>query len=281
MTYERSQVRVLPSPQESTVFVLAPYLGYNLARFGSTEMLKKKIALLIHGWPQPLDKKGDIYQYFVKRGYAVVMPRYFEFIDADTTMEGLAKQIVKELKGREPAAILGHSIGSLVVPYLAKIFPKAKLIFIGGGVRVRPKGTLLRAAMAIGKTPGVFPFMAFLRVLPRKHLIFFWGKTGQLFDGSKKDLWEAERQINNFLALSGRRVINIVRLFVKNDNTPVLRKIKNRSIVFAGEADRLMPTERGVEINSLLRNAILVTNGKAHGHIFKKKSWLILDKLLN
>ena len=72
----------------------------------------------------------------------------------------------------------------------------------------------------------------------------------------------------------------IVRFIHGADNTELLKKIKNRTIIFNGEKDLFMPAERGLLLHRLLVNSELVINDGEHFNVFGEKDLPRVDQFL-
>ncbi len=242
------------------------------------------IAVLIHGYPGPITKDHPLYKYFDDRGYSIIS-QYLFSTDFKFTQEEIKKQIEKELGGREPDVIVGVSFGGLVAPYLAKVFPKAKLILIATGPYVKTKIGLLNKLLTLEETSSLLsPFQWVIDHAPT----WLYSIVYKLFihpvssPEERKLLEEHIKQNWGYLKdiplSENKEVLDFV---VSTDNTVLLRSLKNATLIFAGEGDTLVSFELSLRVHKLIKGSVLVkTNKSLHYEIFGKENYRELDDFL-
>jgi pimeloyl-ACP methyl ester carboxylesterase len=242
----------------------------------------EKNVLILHGWPQPVTKDSMYYKYFEEKGYSVVAPQLFtrEFV----LDENDAKiYIEKQLLGKKPDVIVGISLGGLLVPAFAEDYPNAKLILIATGPKLEPQATGFRMLLDIAKNKRVLSLLNVLKFLPQKVLFAFYEFVNP-FRGDKvqreiyvKDMRDNFKYIISIPIEEESEIVNFVS---STDNTELLKTLKNKTIIFAGHNDPMMPTNLGEKLHKLLVNSQLMLNEGGHFNVFTENNFKDLDKFL-
>ncbi|SRR3989344_3043342 len=102
----------------------------------------KRVVLILHGWPR-IDSDSLIFKNFRRNKYTIICPYLF----SDTfpfDLSGITKQVKLSLQGFNPDAIVGISLGGLILPKIARNYPKTKLIFVASGVTASLQSSVFR-----------------------------------------------------------------------------------------------------------------------------------------
>ncbi|KKQ91989.1 MAG: hypothetical protein UU16_C0013G0018 [Candidatus Woesebacteria bacterium GW2011_GWA2_40_7] len=113
----------------------------------------EKTALILHGWPQPVEAGSINYpylEYFQSKGYTVFAPKLFtkDFVLKEPDAK---KYIENLLGGKKPDVIVGISLGGLLLPKIAKDYPNAKLVFIASDPKIQPESVGFKSVLHLAK----------------------------------------------------------------------------------------------------------------------------------
>jgi pimeloyl-ACP methyl ester carboxylesterase len=239
-----------------------------------SSQIMTKVALVLHGWPESRTEDSFYYKYFKDRGYDVLAPNLF---DGSFTFDihNVGSRIKKQLRSRKIDVIVGISMGGLILPYIAKDHPGAKLIFIASGAHLKSKSGFFNLAFTLLRKQYILKSIAWILLLPDSVLKFFY-QLANPFTGSGRDLLAYEKDmLHNIKTIKGipvEKETEIINFVSKVDNTDLLRGIKNASLIYNGRKDLLMPAERGEELHQLLKNSQLIINGGEHFDVFTEKN---------
>jgi pimeloyl-ACP methyl ester carboxylesterase len=241
-----------------------------------------KTALIIHGWPSPVDPNSLYYKDFEKWGYDVVAPEIFS-TDFILTLENVKKFIEKELNARRPDVIIGTSMGGLIVPHIAKDYPGAKMILIATAPKLKPKDRGFKFLIDIAKNKNLLNALNIVKILPRRFLYKFYGLFNP-FNGveNKKQAYMDDMKYNfkYILSIPISKEGEIVDLITSLDNTKLLKTLKNKTLIFSGENDFLMPQNQGNGLCELLSNSRLITSHGSHWDVISEPSFVEMKKFL-
>jgi len=243
--------------------------------------MSKKV-LIIHGWPQPVAKENILYQYFTDKGYEIVSPYLFD-LEASFNLENAVNEIKRNLKNEEPEIIAGFSLGGLLIPYLAKEFHNAKLIFIATGTCFSPTSKLFRQLLfAIDKTG--FLLLKIIYFLPQKLLRLLYETINLSL--CKDDLlkkYESYMKANFQYSrkIPMKRQLEIIRFAKCTNSTPLLSEIKNKSIIFSSVNDFWIPISEGEKLKAMLKNSKLIITQGTHFNVFTKENFADIDNFLS
>jgi pimeloyl-ACP methyl ester carboxylesterase len=241
-----------------------------------------KTALIIHGWPSPIDPNGPYYKHFREWKYDVISPEIFS-TDFILTLENVKKFILKELDGRSPDIIIGTSMGGLIAPHIAKDYPEAKMILIASAPKLKPKDRGFKLLIDIAKNKNLLSALNIVKILPRRFLYKFYGLFNP-FNGveNKKQAYMDDMKYNfkYILSIPISKEGEIVNLITSLDNTELLKTLKNKTLVFLGENDLLMPQDQGGSLCELLSNSRLITSHGSHWDVISEPSFVEMKKFL-
>ena len=232
-----------------------------------------KIAVLIHGYPEPIHENHSLYRYFSKEGYAIISLYLFSS-KFKLTQEDVKKYVDRGLNGREPDVIVGVSLGGLIAPYLAKDFLGAKLVLIATGPYVRKK-------IPIALLP---PIQWLIVHMP----VWIYSIVYKLFNRQKikpeerKKLEEhIEQNWGHLKNISLNENKEVIDFLTTTDNRKLLQSLGNETMIIAGN-DNLMPLELSMEMKSLIKRSTLVSSGKRlHFEVFSEANYQQLTDFLN
>ena len=229
----------------------------------------KKLAVMINGLSAPIKDSYFLIGKLERLGYEVIRIE-------PILSEGLAKVVV------EPSLIFGWSMGGFLAPDLALKYPRAKLILVGTGVRVNPSEATARALFEmIGKEWGLKLLGASLD-LPDAMLLKGYEQLNRIPDPEVQEKYrqQMEENINLFRKLPEDQLKYLIEFLRGVDNENKLKKIKNKTLVFCGKRDKLMPINEGQKIANLIENSMLVLTDGGHYNVIGEKELPIIEKFL-
>lgn len=241
-----------------------------------------KIILLLHGWPQYRLENYFLNKHFENKGYKVVCPdlfdKRFEF-----SIPNLIHKIQSVLGNNKPDGIVGISMGGLVAPYFASLYPESKLIFVASAANLRSKSKIFNFFLKLAqKSLSVIFFKAMLR-LPNDLLEKVYRLINP-FMGSHTDkeayIEDTKANVEFIKSIPIEKEKEIIKFVISVDNRPLLKGVQNKSLIFSGAGDRLMPLEKGQELHRLLQNSRLVIKRGEHFNVFGEKDLETVDAFL-
>ncbi len=266
------------------LFLIISFISliFDLKSIKASEMKYKKTVLILHGWPQPVEKGSMYYEYFENKKYNVVSPRLFnkEFV---LTENEAKKYIEQQLNGKKPDVIIGISMGGLLVPVIAKNYPDAKLIFIASGPKIQSDAPGFNTVLYLAKNKNILRFLNLLKFMPQKVLFGFYELINPFkgnVDDRKvyiEDMKKNFKYIINIPVDEEREIVNFVAI---TDNTNLLKTLKNKSLIFSGKNDLMMPANPEINLNNLLINSQLIVNDGGHFNVFTDANFKDLDNFL-
>jgi pimeloyl-ACP methyl ester carboxylesterase len=272
---------------KNLVFVLLPFLLFifPLKLVKAQNMEIKKTALILHGWPQPVEQGSLNYQYltyFQNKGYDVVAPKLFtkDFV----LKEPDAKNYVEKLlNGKKPDVIVGISLGGLLAPVIAKDYPDAKLIFIATDPKMQPEAPGIKIIFDLAKNINFLRMLNLLRFMPSRVLFSFYEFINP-FSGSEtgREIYVKDMKLNfkYMLAIPVDEEEEIINFVSNSDNTELLKTMKNKALIFSGKNDLMMPANPKNNLHSLLINSQEIISDGGHFNVIADKNFQDFDKFL-
>ncbi|KKS33274.1 MAG: hypothetical protein UU93_C0001G0105 [Candidatus Amesbacteria bacterium GW2011_GWA2_42_12] len=241
-----------------------------------------KNALILHGWPEHRVDKYFLTEHLRKSGYQVLTPDMFVRGYVFDPKNVVAK--VKELlNGERLDFAVGISLGGLILPHVALEYPEAKLLFMSTGPYLKADSPFFNFILGLFRNIWVLKMMSWVLKLPTPILAVFY-KLGSPFNGTVEEHVEYDRDmehnINLVRGIPVEEEAEIIGFVHRADNTELLRKIKNKTIIFNGEKDLFMPAGRGKLLHKLLENSELVINDGEHFNVFGEKDLPRVDEFL-
>ena len=184
-------------------------------------VINLKTALLLHGWPQYIERNHPISILFKELGYNIVAPRLFEHI---YTINNIKSIIKKELKNKSPNVIVGVSQGGMVAQITALNYPTAKLILVATGPYLKPKFNLFFKFLFYSRLTD-FVFL-FLKIMPRSIIFPFYKLTNFINGSNFKDYESVMNQNIKTVKLIKYHIYRQVFNFIlKTNNVNILNKM--------------------------------------------------------
>ncbi len=242
-----------------------------------------KIAVLIHGFPEPIYPETPLYSYFARKGYTVIAPYLFN-PRFKLSQKEVNRYVESELSGKKPDVVVGVSMGGLLAPALAKEYPKAELILIGTGPYIKPQSTTMNLFVKVAKSSFFDKLHKLIELTPSPVYTFLYKVFNHppLSESEKEEL--AEHILKNWQCIKSvpesedREVVDFLTTI---DNSTLLHSLKNKTLIFAADGDSVMPLTLARKLNSLVKKSKLIINkGTIHYTVFGKDNYKDLDDFL-
>jgi len=194
----------------------------------------------------------------------------------------IKKYIENKLNGAQVDSIVGISMGGLLAPHLARIYPKAKLVLIGTGPYLKTSIPIYNFLLRLEQNDEALVLVRLAKKVP-KGLYKFIYKTFNRHEGLLAKMKYKDRADENLEALSRiplAKIKEILRFVVKTDNTQLLSQITNQTIIFAGTSDVMMPVDLARKMHELIKSSVLLTSDHLHYDVFTEKDCQRLDQFL-
>ena len=245
--------------------------------------MNKKTALILHGWPQFRLEKYFLTIFLKGKGYKVLIPNMFvrEYVFSP---ENVLKK-VRNMNGKSDIdLIVGISLGGLIAPYIAREYPKAKIILIGTAPRLKTDVLIFNIYTRIAKFKPVKKLLLPILIDSPKQLMLFLYHLGNPFSGSperiKQYKTDADLNIDFIKKIPISEEEEILDFILTTNNTVLLKSLKNESIIFCGKNDLLMG-RGGVELGKLLCNSKTYFSKGSHFDAFTEQDLEKIDKFIN
>lgn len=246
--------------------------------------MHEKIILILHGWPQYRLESYFLTKHLKDKGYKIVYPDLFDQ-RFEFTLPNLLHKVNGMLNNVKPVAIVGISMGGLVLPYLGQQFPESKLIFIASGGNIKSKSKIFNLILKNANSKFSKIIFKLIYSLPERYfeklyrlINPFKGKAASNeYEVYEKDTKENVAFIKSIPIEKELEIVNFVR---NTDNRLLLQGLKNKALIFSGENDLMMPKEKGVELKNLLINSRLIVNQGEHFNVFSDKDLQIVEEFL-
>jgi pimeloyl-ACP methyl ester carboxylesterase len=243
-----------------------------------------KTALVIHGWPQPIYKSHIVYKYFEEKGYKVFNPYLFSR-KFTLDEEGISQELSQVLGENKPNLIVGVSLGGLIIPIIAKKYPRAKLIFVATGPRFKPSSQPFKDfTIFIYKHKNFLRLLNIIKFLPLSLLSIIYKRFNPFSGRSNfmndylKDMLKNIKDIKRIPIPEEREMLDFA---MSIDNTENLKELKNNSFIIYADGDVLMPPSLSVDLHRLLKQSKLIKVNGGHFNVLTKENLKELDKILN
>jgi len=244
----------------------------------------KPCALILHGWGREAGRQQTaLIAYLSSRGYEVCVP---QFCNTDRfSIEEVRHAVIQSLHERVPGIIVGISLGGLILPPLATLFPQSKLIFLATGPRLAFQNWVLRKALPFFGTATGSSVFSLLRKVPFDLFLsvyMFFGTRLVSIERSPDDLLhDMAENVKVLKDITPQFQRDIVRFVTSVDNADSLRKLPNKTLIISGSHDPLMPLALGQELHRLIPDSKLcITQTRDHATVFLESVYPHVDAFL-
>lgn len=239
-----------------------------------------KLALILHGFPQPVNSSDNyLIKYLEGRGYEVCCP-YLLAGAWEFNWPNIEKYIANELKTKIPDVVIGISMGGLILPNIAKDWPKARLVFIASGPNLKlPKSVMI--PINLFRTNIGYWIIRLILTIPNSVLVWAYWILDHWIEGpGVHDIPDLQNNIYYMRKISKIRSQEVIDLLKSIDNSEILKKLKNPALVINGGSDVLMGAGQGRILKSLLANCKYIENSRSHFNVFTPEDLKYLDEFL-
>lgn len=242
----------------------------------------EKMAVLLHGYPAEKRQSTPVRELLEKMGYKVLAPKYME-CQEKFSISWFRRELKKEIGDGTVEVIIGVSLGGMILPYLVRDYPKAKLIFIATAARFKPKMKLVSGTVKMVSKNHSVEMMKLIKKLPEGLLKEIYNVVYKAKTEEDKKLVEADK----IAIIEAIRVIHpnkhqeMANFILKTDNRKIISKIKNPTLVIAAEHDVLMPTELGRELGEGIKGSIFKLIPAEHYNILAGTALREVEKFLS
>lgn len=238
--------------------------------------------LILHGFPQSLNNNHVIYRYFKKRGYTIVKPNLFD--EKFSFVNGkYIEEIEKPFKGSKPDVIVAYSFGGLLAPHIAKRYPDAKLVLIATGPSLNISFGLFGLIYQLARIKVILYLFNVFKYLPKK-IQFFIYQLILPFRGNRSEFAEYEEDmksnVESLITIPFDKQVDLINFINKTNNTSILKTLRNKTLIFAGENDLLMPLVLSQELYHLVKGSALRVSRGEHFDVFTEDDYRELDEFL-
>lgn len=240
-----------------------------------------KNILILHGWPQFKIRNHFLVKHLLSKKNNVYVPNLFKE-DVNFTIDSLKRYVLNVVADNKIDAIIGISLGGLILPHIAVNYPNSKIIFISSGQRLDANSEHFNKYVEfINKTPRFL--LEIVLKFPNSVLEFFYQRANP-FNGEKstyKDyLLDMKKNVRFIKQISIQKEIEIINLVSKIDNSKILRSLKNKALIISGKKDILMSQKLGRKLKDMIKNSKLILTDGSHFNSLNLKDLKYIDNFL-
>jgi pimeloyl-ACP methyl ester carboxylesterase len=229
----------------------------------------KKLAVFINGLSAPIKDDYFLSVWLKKHDYEVLR------------IEPILQQSISKVI-RVPDLIIGWSMGGLIAPELALKYPQARLMLVATAIKVMPSEKMAKALFeVVGKEWGLKLLGKGLE-LPNEILVTGYENFVKIPSPEVKEKYrkQFETNVNLFRRLPYSEVARLAKFLRVVDNTEILEKLKNKTLVLSGERDNIMPIVDGQKIAELVRDGKFVKTNGGHFNVIGQSELPIIEEFL-
>ena len=233
-----------------------------------------KKAIIIYGLGAPIYVSGegtnsDRFAKFIK-----TLDYDLELIDPVDL--GVGKRVIEEIKEKIDL-IVGISLGGLWAQRMASEHPEAKLLLIATFPTKTSQMELVDQLIRWIKKGWILRLLEGMKVFSTRWWVMLYLKFNPVPPGSNSEikrlyLEEMTRNVDYFKKLSIEDAKKIIGVLESWDNREILKQLKNKTLILAGENDQLCPVTVARLMNNSIKNSELVVSSGGHFNVFNEES---------
>lgn len=238
-------------------------------------MTNNKVALILHGWPQPVTSSHILFKALQERGYKILCPYLFDMKER-LNKENVMRAVKQSLGEEKPDLIVGMSMGGLIIPWLALDYPKALLVFVATGVRLAPESGLFKFITKVASSP-IGNLLIKLFLLAPESLLELGYKIVNPYKGTgefdkKIYLSDLEENIKCIKNIPSNKHLEALNLIKNVNNSELLSKLNSEAIIICGDSDKLMTENGSLELKSLIKRSELIVVHAEHFNVLNENT---------
>lgn len=243
--------------------------------------MNKKTVYILHGWPQAITSDSMYFKYFSRREYNVIAPNlYLENFSINETQ--LITSLLSKLNGKTPDVILGISMGGLLAPHIAQKYPKSKLILIATGPVLESNSIGFNVLFRLINIPIFQSIFNLFRYIPRNLIYQIYKIFNPVRDISLHEEYiiDMKTNVDVMLSVPVKKHAEIAQFISRVDNTHMLQNLHNKTVIFSGQNDSMMPNKLGNLLGELIHNSQVIVTKGSHFNVFNGKNFSDVSKFL-
>ena len=238
-------------------------------------------AIIFHGFPDALKANNPLYSYFKERGWRLIMPDLLtESYHFNATK--VIKNTMEILGDTYPNVIIGISLGGLLAPFLAKSYPKSKLVLIGTGPYFKTKIWIYNFLVYLEANDKNLYLIKLLKLTPRwlfRFIYKIFNRSDSLPNADYRS--RADENYDGTFRVPTQKIREILSFVTTTNNKNLLQNLTNETLIFAGKSDLMMPLYLSKELNYLIKGSKLRISNRLHYDVFSKEDVRFLDRFIN
>jgi len=192
------------------------------------------------------------------------------------------KKVLSLLKGKKPDVIVGISMGGLLAPHLAKLFPESKLMLIGTAAYFKTKISLYNWLVKLEAGDERLILVRLLKLTPKWLYGFFYKLVNKNKDLTDREMQSrADENYEKVFEVPINEIKEILKMVRGTNNLKILWQMPNKTLIIAGKHDKIMPVQLSKEMNSVMKNSKLMVSEGFHYDVFGEVDYAYVDNFLN
>lgn len=244
-----------------------------------------KTVVFLHGFPNFVKEKSSVYKYFASRNYKIIIPPILT-PEVDLNIDSVKNFVRKQLDGQSPDVVVGISMGGLLAPHVAADYPNSRLLLVATGPYLRTKNRMYNFAVKLEKQDKLLLLIRLGKMLPKglfRIIYRIYNKTHDKSVSTDELERRADEDLDAFSSIHISKLREVLDFAVDINNSKLLQKLNNQTLIIAGKNDSMMPLELSEELRRLIKNSKLVVSDGLHydvgAHLDEKTLDIFLKKI--
>jgi len=234
-----------------------------------------KQAVIIFGLGAQIKRSGKLAKTLSNRGYKIII-----FDPLDLCVDSRPMDVLTNID-----LVVGISLGGLWAQKLVAKFPRSKLVLIASFSGIGRETKLINKMVFWLNKDWVIKILNLSKKMRTEMLVWIYKQVNKIprkANEETKHIYEYEmlRNIEYFKNLSVNQIKTAVDNVSSVDNRELLKKIKNKTLIFAGNNDDFCPLSVAKSMNRRIKNSKLVISDGGHFNVFTDNSYIEFEKFL-